>query len=133
MIFNFLFLLAPLSAATAAVVSNDVLVMRGNVSLAEMNSRSDRNVMYIAVNKKDDACSQLIPNHNPVCVFCLNNMCDGIERGQMLAFVYRNDPYSCQLKYRIVSSPRSDLTCKPFLNTIIVDERQSTLTRNLNK
>ena len=109
-------------------VINDVLVMSGNVSLQEMNSRIDRQVMFIAVDKSDDPCSTLIPDHNPVCVFCLSGACEGVSGGQKVLFVSRSDHMFCRLRYRIITTPHPRATCMPFLRQITVE--RSTLTRS---
>ena len=101
--------------------NNDALVMSGNVSLQEMNNRNDRQVMFIALDKSERPCSPLIPDRNPVCVFCLNNACDNVVRGQKLRFISNLDSAFCKRKYRIITTPRSDVTCQSFLRQIIVE------------
>lgn len=122
-----LFLLVQLCQANP-VITDDVLVMTGNVSLQEMNSRSDRAVMYIAVDKNDSPCSELIPDRNPVCVFCLGGACAGVSRGQKLLFVSPSDHMFCRLRYRIITTPHPRVTCMPFLRQITVE--RSILTRS---
>ena len=121
------FVIIQLSKASP-VLTNDVLVMSGNVNLQEMNSRNDRSVMYIAVDKNDEPCSALIPDKNPVCVFCLNGACEGIRRGQKHIFVSTVEHMFCRLKYRIIYPPNSQSTCRPFMRHISVE--RSILTRS---
>ena len=102
-------------------VANDALVMNGNVSLENMNSRNDRKVMFIALDKNDRPCSPLIPDRNPVCVFCFNNACENVVRGQKLRFISSQDSAFCNRRYRIITTPRSDVTCQSFIRQIVVD------------
>lgn len=102
------------------LLTNNALVMTGNFSLQALMSRPDRRVMYIAVDKNDDPCSVLIPDHNPVCVYCLNGACDNLRRGQKKMIVAAVDSMFCRIRYRIITLPHPQAHCMAFLRRVKV-------------